>query len=153
MKRWNLTSLPPSTQKEQPREPGADAPRVPRRDEQIPRVLFSSPECRAVVVELEAGQSMGEHHVRERAVVQVVGGRVSIDAGGESVECEAGTLVTFDPHERHSVHALEDATLLLVLAPWPASEHYTDAESAHARELPRNAQVEGASDPSEASSG
>lgn len=135
-------SLPPSTEKQRPREPGADAPRVPRHDDQIPRVLFSAPECRAVVVELASGQTMGDHHVRERAVVQVVSGRVSVEAGGEAVDCETGTLVTFDPSERHSVHALEDARLLLILAPWPAARHYTDAETAHAQQLPRNARVE-----------
>jgi hypothetical protein len=31
--------------------------------------------------------------------------------------------------------------LLLVLAPWPAAEHYTDAETAHAQELPAHAFV------------
>lgn len=142
MKRWDLTSLPPSTEKERPREPGPDAPRVPRRDGQIPRVLFSSPECRVVVVELESGDSMGDHHVRERAIVHVHRGRVTIEASGRSVECGAGAVVTFDPGERHSVHALEDSALLLLLAPWPASEHYTDAEGAHAQQLPPNAFVE-----------
>lgn len=74
---------------------------------------------------------MGDHHVRERAVVQVVGGRVTIEASGETAECEAGTLVVFDRGERHSVHALEDSMLLLILAPWPADEQH----------LPPNASV------------
>lgn len=142
MKHWDLTTLPPSTEKQRPRERGADAPRVPRRDKQIPRVLFSAPECRAVVIQLEVGQTMGDHHVRERAVVQVVSGRVSVEAGGEGADCETGALVTFDPSERHSVHALEDATLLLILAPWPAAHHYTEGEIPHAQQLPRNARVE-----------
>ena len=49
MKRWDLTSLPPSSEKQTPRAPGPDAPRVPRRDGQIPRVLFTSPEALARV--------------------------------------------------------------------------------------------------------
>jgi quercetin dioxygenase-like cupin family protein len=61
---------------------------------------------------------MGDHHVRERAVVQVVSGRVSIESSGEAVECNAGAL-TFAPSERHRVGALTDARLLLILAPWP----------------------------------
>jgi quercetin dioxygenase-like cupin family protein len=139
VKRWNLTALPPSTEKQTPREPGPDAPRVPRGDGQIPRVLFTSPGCRAVVVDLAAGETMGDHRVRERAVVQVVSGRVTIDSSGESVDCDAGTLVTFDPGERHSVHAHEETRLLLILAPWPAASHYTDAESEQAQHLPANA--------------
>jgi quercetin dioxygenase-like cupin family protein len=141
VKRWDLTSLPPSTEKRTPREPGPDVPRVPRRDRQIPRVLFSAPECRAVAVELEAGDEMGDHHVRERAVVSVAAGRVVIDVGGETSECGAGTVLTFDPAERHAVRAIEHSLLLLILAPWPAAEHYTDAEAAEAGHLPANASV------------
>lgn len=149
MKRWDLTSLPPSTEKQRPRDPGPAAPRVAKHDGQIPRVLFSAPECRAVVVELESGETMGDHHVRERAVVHVVSGRVSIDASGETAECAAGTLVTFAPGERHSVHAAEKATLLLLLAPWPAARHYTDdAEAGHAQHLPANASIAPVAPPS-----
>jgi hypothetical protein len=53
--------------------------------------------------------------------VQVISGRVAIDPSGESVECETGTLVTFDPGERQALHGLDDARLLLTLAPWPAA--------------------------------
>jgi quercetin dioxygenase-like cupin family protein len=107
----------------------------------MPRVLFSAPECRAVVIELERNERMGNHHVRERAVVHVVDGRVAIEASGETAECAAGALVSFDPGEPHSVHALDDATLLLILAPWPAARHYADAESEHGQHLPANAYV------------
>lgn len=102
-----------------------------RQDGHIPRVLFSTPECRGVVVELDAGEEMGDHHVRERAIVQVIRGRVEIDASGESADCAAGTLVVFDCGERHSVRALDDSMLLLMLAPWPGAQH-----------LPQNASVE-----------
>ena len=142
MDRWDLKSLPSSTEKRTPREPGPDAPRVPRREGQIPRVLFSSPECRAVLVELEGGEEMGDHRVRERAVVNVVDGRVSIDASGVTAECGTGALVTFTPGERHSIRALEHSLLLLILAPWPAAEHYTASEAAHAQHLPANASAE-----------
>jgi quercetin dioxygenase-like cupin family protein len=104
VKRWDLRSLAPS-------------PRVPRSDRQMPRVLFTSPECRAIVIDLRGGEGLGDHHVRERAVVEVVSGRISVEASGETVYCESGTLLTFDPGERHTVHALADARLLLLLAP------------------------------------
>lgn len=82
---------------------------------------------------------MGDHEVRERAVVQIVAGRVAIEALGATVECGAGTLVVFDPGERHSVRALVASMLLLVLAPWPATQHYADGEEADAQHLPPNA--------------
>lgn len=147
MKRWDLSALPPSTEKETPRAPHPDAPRVPRPEGRIPRVLFSEPECRAVAVELERGEAMGDHHVRERAIVQVVKGRVKVDVSGERVECAAGTLLAFERGERHSVNALEDSVLLLVLAPWPAAEHYAGSEGADPRRLPPNASVQPISPP------
>ena len=85
---------------------------------------------------------MADHRVRERAVVEVISGRVSIEAGGETVECEPGTLVTFEPGERHAVHGIEDARLLLVLAPWPATGHNQASEAPHDQHLPANATVE-----------
>jgi quercetin dioxygenase-like cupin family protein len=142
MKRWDLSSLPPSTEKQTPREPGPDAPRVPRRGGQMPRVLFSAPECRAVVIELEAGEEMGEHHVRERAVVHVHHGRVAVEVAGEEVECRSGTVVTFDPGERHAVRALEPSMVLLVLAPWPAAKHYVEGNARAEQHVPANASVD-----------
>ena len=142
MKRWDLTSLPPSTEKEHPREPGSDAPRTPREGRQIPRALFSTSECRAVVVQFRGGEEMGDHQVRERAVVQVVSGRTTVTTADGVEECDAGTLVMFEPGERHSVHAHEDTTLLLLLAPWPAPKHYDESEREDAQELPPNASVE-----------
>jgi quercetin dioxygenase-like cupin family protein len=142
VKRWDLGSLGPSSKKRTPREPGADAPRVPRVGRQMPRVLFSSPECRAVVIDLQSGEELGEHHVRERAVVEVVAGRVLIECSEETVECETGTLVTFDPGEHHTVRALADARLLLLLAPWPAANHDTEPGNEHDQHLPANAMAE-----------
>lgn len=115
---------------------------MPRHDGQIPRVLFSEPECRAVVVVLAQGETMGDHQVRERALVHVVSGRVSIDAGDAPLECGAGCLVAFEPSERHSLHAHEDTTLLLVLAPWPAPDHYAAGDAADAQHLPTNASLD-----------
>jgi quercetin dioxygenase-like cupin family protein len=139
MKRWHLPTLEASSDKRTAREPGADAPRVPTTGAQKPRVLFSSSECRLVALDLAAGAELPEHHVRERSVVQVISGRVAIDVSGEIAECETGTLVTFDPGERHALRGIEDARLLLVLAPWPAAGHNTTAEETHAQHLPANA--------------
>lgn len=108
----------------------------------MPRVLFTSPECRAVVIDLRGGEELGDHHVRERAVVEVVTGWVSIECCGETVELEAGTLVTFDPGEHHTVRALADTRLLLLLAPWPGANHNAESERAHDQRLPANAVAE-----------
>jgi quercetin dioxygenase-like cupin family protein len=112
---------------------------VPSRERQIPQVLFTSPECRAVVVDLRAGEELGDHTVRERVVVHVVAGEVSVESRDETASCGAGTLVAFEPGERHAVRAARDARLLLLLAPWPAPGHYSDREVGHTQHLPANA--------------
>jgi quercetin dioxygenase-like cupin family protein len=142
MRRWHLPSLAGSSDKRTEREAGADAPRVPSRGHQKPRVLFSSPECRVVVLDLRRGEGLADHHVRERAVVEVISGRVSIETAEGAVECEAGTLVTFAPGERHALRGLDDARLVLVLAPWPAAGHNDESEVPHDQHLPANATVE-----------
>jgi hypothetical protein len=40
------------------------------------------------------------------------------------VDAEAGTLVAFEPDERHSISTDGGAKLLLILAPWPGEGHY-----------------------------
>ena len=142
MKRWHLPTLDASSDKRTAREPGADAPRVPSAGAQKPRVLFSSPECRLIALDLGAGEELPDHHVRERAVVQVISGRVTIDASGEAAECATGTLVTFDPGERHALRGLDDARLLLMLAPWPAAGHKVATEEPEDQHLPANATAE-----------
>ena len=140
MRRWHLPSVEGSSDKRTERAAGASAPRVPSIGRQKPRVLFSAPECRAVVIDLRAGEALGDHRVRERALIHVISGRVSIEAADDTVECEAGTLLTFEPGERHAVRGLADARLLLVLAPWQtAAGNGTSPAKQH---LPANATVD-----------
>lgn len=101
-----------------------------------PRVLFSTPEARGVVVALAEGEELGDHQVRERALVQVLHGSVMCTSGAEAATCAEGTLIVFEPGERRSVRALQPARLLVVLAPWPAAGHYDAAEGEDPHELP-----------------
>jgi quercetin dioxygenase-like cupin family protein len=89
-----------------------------------PVVLYSDNEARAVLIGLDPGQELGEHEVKENAFLVVVDGSVEVEAGGESLDAGAGTLVRFDPEERHTVSSAGGARLLLVLAPWPGEGHY-----------------------------
>jgi quercetin dioxygenase-like cupin family protein len=89
-----------------------------------PVVLYSDNEARAVLIGLDPGQELGEHEVKENAFLVVVDGSVEVEAGGESLDAAVGTLVRFDPEERHTVSSAGGARLLLVLAPWPGEGHY-----------------------------
>jgi quercetin dioxygenase-like cupin family protein len=142
MKRWHLPSLAGSSDKIVDRQPGTDAPRRPSVDRLKPQVLFSEPQCRAIVLDLRAGEDIGHHQVRERALIEVLSGRISIEIADESVECEAGTLLMLEPSERHAVYGIEDSRLLLILAPWPASGDNAASEAPHDQHLPANATVQ-----------
>jgi quercetin dioxygenase-like cupin family protein len=90
-----------------------------------PVVLHSRDgEDRVVLLGLSPGQGLGEHQVREAALLLVVDGRVRVESGEESVEAGAGELFRFDPAERRSVTSPDGARVLLTLAPWPGEGHY-----------------------------
>ena len=89
-----------------------------------PQVLDSESEGRAIVINLPAGEQLGEHQVHERAWLIVIRGKVEIlDSDGGGIDAGPGALAAFDPNERHEVRASEDSRLLLVLSPWPGEGH------------------------------
>ena len=106
MQRWNLIDL--------------HAPEGTRD----PFVLHSDDGARAVLIVLQPGQSLGDHQVKENAWVTVVDGTVQVTAGGETADAAVGTLVRFEPGERHALHSASGARILLLLAPWPGEGHY-----------------------------
>ena len=106
MQRWDMLEL--------------DAPDGTRD----PIVLHSDDGARAVLIVLRAGQSLGEHQVKENAWITVLEGTVQVSAGGETVDASPGVLVRFEPNERHALHSDSGARILLLLAPWPGEGHY-----------------------------
>jgi quercetin dioxygenase-like cupin family protein len=89
-----------------------------------PIVLRSDAGARAVLVVLEAGQALGDHQVKEGALVAVVDGAVRVESAGETVEGKAGCFFSFEPDERRSISSDGGARLLMVFSPWPGEGHY-----------------------------
>jgi quercetin dioxygenase-like cupin family protein len=89
-----------------------------------PIVLHSDEGARAVLVALQPGQSLGDHQVKENAWVTVLDGTVEITAGDESLQGGRGTMVRFEPDERHALRSESGARVLMILAPWPGEGHY-----------------------------
>ena len=107
MKRWDLHEIP--------------TPEGTRS----PVVLHSQDgEGRVVLIRIDAGQELGEHQVKEAALLLVVEGEVTVEAGDESVDAEAGALFRFDPDERRTVRSTSGGRVVLFLAPWPGVGHY-----------------------------
>lgn len=94
-----------------------------------PQVLHSQEgESRVVAIHLQAGQELGDHQVKEAALLVVADGKVRVESGDESVDAGPGMVFRFDPNERHAVAADGEARVLLVLAPWPGAGHYRGEE-------------------------
>jgi quercetin dioxygenase-like cupin family protein len=93
-----------------------------------PVVLRSDAAARAVLVALHPGQRLGDHQVKERALVSVIDGKVRVESGGQTIEGETGSFFSFDADERRSISTDTGARILLVLAPWPGEGHYRGEE-------------------------
>jgi len=87
-------------------------------------VLRSDDAARAVLIALEPGQALGDHQVKEYALVAVIDGSVRVDAGESTVQGGTGCVFSFDADERRSISTDDGARILLVLAPWPGAGHY-----------------------------
>ncbi len=90
----------------------------------VPVIVSSTPDARAIVLALPAGERLQDHQVHERAWLVIIEGEVEVTAGDEEVVVGGpGLLFEFDPQERHEVAARSDTRLLLLLTPWPGVGH------------------------------
>lgn len=92
-------------------------------DPRRPEILASGDAARVIALALPAGERLQEHEVHEQALLVVLAGQLEVTAGDESAIGAAGSAFAFEAHERHEVRAVEDARMLLMLAPWPGDGH------------------------------
>lgn len=69
---------------------------------------------RQTVIALLAGHALEEHESPGEATLQVLSGRVRLDAGDSSCEATAGDLLAIPP-ARHALHAHDDSVVLLTV--------------------------------------
>jgi quercetin dioxygenase-like cupin family protein len=79
--------------------------------------------ARIVAINLPAGEELQEHQVHEHAWLHVHRGTVDAGVDGAAERVTAGSIVHWMPGERHAVKAVDDALLVLHLAPWPGPGH------------------------------
>jgi quercetin dioxygenase-like cupin family protein len=81
------------------------------------RTVFGGHEhvLRQTLIALTKDSSMSEHENPGEATVQVISGRVRLDANGHQWEGRQGDML-FMPPARHSLLAMEDAVVLLTVA-------------------------------------
>src|SRR6058998_956144 len=80
-----------------------------------PVVLHSDEEARAVLIEIQPGQELGDHQVKEDTWMAVLSGDVEIESGGETLAAGSGALLRFDRDERRSISSPSGARVLLLL--------------------------------------
>jgi hypothetical protein len=90
----------------------------------LPEILSSNDAARAIVMDLEVGETLADHEVHERAWLILVDGEIEVSTpGGEYAAGGPGLLVELSPAERNEVVASKKSRLLLLLTPWPGPGH------------------------------
>lgn len=85
------------------------------------KTLFKKPDFRMVLISMERGVKMKEHHADGTVSVQVLKGRVRLGAQDANHELPAGNVLTLGASIKHDLEALEDAAFLLTVS-WPSNE-------------------------------
>lgn len=69
----------------------------------------------------KAGQHLKEHRTSSQILVQVLRGRITFTAAGNSVRLQAGMVLQVEAQVPHQVVAPTNALLLVTMVPSPAS--------------------------------
>lgn len=85
------------------------------------RTLFKTADFRMVLISMEKGSILKEHHADGTISVQVLKGSIRFTAKGEAHTLQPNTVVTLGASIKHEVEALEESAFLLTIA-WPAAE-------------------------------
>lgn len=91
------------------------------------KMLCKERDLRLVLVCMDEGAKMDEHHADGSVAVQVLNGSIRCRAGKQSMELRCRDVMTLRPSIRHSVDALEPCAFLLTIS-WPPSEKLESLE-------------------------
>ena len=84
------------------------------------RTLIKDDEMRVVLVSLQAGARLEEHHAPGRITIHALSGHLTVRVAAQAIELPAGQLVTIARSVPHDVEAREESAFLLTIA-WPAA--------------------------------
>ncbi|MDQ2835192.1 MAG: cupin domain-containing protein [Acidobacteriota bacterium] len=85
------------------------------------RTLFKKADFRVVLISMDKGSVLKEHHADGTISVQVLKGSLRFTAQGEAHILQANSLVALGASIKHEVEALEDSAFLLTIA-WPSAD-------------------------------
>jgi len=81
-------------------------------------MLFKKADFRMVLISMEKGSVLKEHHADGAISVQVLRGSIRFTAQGETHTLQANSLAALGASIKHEVEALEESAFLLTIA-WP----------------------------------
>lgn len=85
------------------------------------KTLVKQSDIRVVLVMMESGAHMDEHHADGSVSVQVLRGAIRLRAAKETEELRKDQILTMPPSVPHAVEAIEPSVFLLTLS-WPESD-------------------------------
>ena len=85
------------------------------------KTLYKKQDFRAVLISMEAGARMKEHHVDGTNSVQMLRRHVRYSAKGQTYDLEAMSLLTVGASIKHDVEAIDPSVFLLTIS-WPANQ-------------------------------
>jgi|SRR5690606_14830926 len=88
---------------------------------QASRTLIRSADLRIVVIALQGGRTISEHHAKVTASVQTLSGHIRLQLPERSVDVQTGQILVMSAGVTHDVHAETDSAFVLTLG-WPASQ-------------------------------
>ena len=85
------------------------------------KMLLKTSDLRIVLIVMQAGAKMEEHHNDGRISIQVLRGSIRSRVQDQVVDLTPGKLLALDRSLQHDVEAREDSAFLLTIA-WPSDE-------------------------------
>ncbi|HLH36729.1 MAG TPA: AraC family ligand binding domain-containing protein [Alloacidobacterium sp.] len=91
------------------------------------KMLDKRPDFRTVLITMERGAHMKEHHTDGTISIHVLKGAVRVNVQGQARELRTAGLFTLGPSIKHDVESLDDSAFLLTIS-WPPSEKLRSLE-------------------------
>jgi quercetin dioxygenase-like cupin family protein len=91
-----------------------------REEQPYVQVLSDIGTARVVLFAFKAGQQLQEHRTSSQILVQVLRGRITFTAAGNSVRLQAGMVLQVEAQVPHRIVALTHAVMLVTMVPSPA---------------------------------
>ena len=89
------------------------------------RTLFKKADLRVVLISMEAGARLKEHHADGTSSIYMLKGHIRYTTQGKVYDLRAGSLFTLGASIKHGVEALEESGFLLTLS-WPSDRQLHD---------------------------